>query len=98
MIPRRVEASTRYRHADFRHSVKRSKTTLRRRQDRSRPRKRSASSVTEKDSPMLGFLFGFNTRLGRLHYLLSTMALPLAMPVVIAAIVGVAIQSGAKAS
>ncbi len=47
---------------------------------------------------MLGFLFGFNARLGRLHYFLSTIGLAVAMTVVIAAMVGVAIQSGAKAT
>ncbi len=47
---------------------------------------------------MLGFLFGFNARLGRLHYFLSAIGLAVAMTVVIAAMVGVAIQSGAKAT
>jgi len=47
---------------------------------------------------MLGFLFGFNARLGRLHYFLSTIALAVAMTVVIAVMVAVALQSGAKAT
>ena len=34
------------------------------------------------DTPMLGFLFGFNARLGRLHYFLATIALVIAMVVV----------------
>jgi uncharacterized membrane protein YhaH (DUF805 family) len=31
--------------------------------------------LREKDAPMLGFLFGFNARLGRMHYFLGTIAL-----------------------
>ena len=42
---------------------------------------------------MLGFLFGFNARLGRLHYFLSTIALAVVMTAVCFAIVGYAIQS-----
>jgi hypothetical protein len=29
----------------------------------------------EKGAPMLGFLFGFNARLGRLHFFLALIAL-----------------------
>jgi uncharacterized membrane protein YhaH (DUF805 family) len=42
---------------------------------------------------MLGFLFGFNARLGRLHYFLSTIALAVVMTAVCFAIAGYAIQS-----
>src|SRR5450432_2422977 len=42
---------------------------------------------------MLGFLFGFNARLGRLHYFLSTIALAVVMTAVCFVIVGYAIQS-----
>lgn len=35
---------------------------------------------------MLGFLFGFNARIGRLHYFLSSVALAIAMTIVIFAI------------
>ena len=41
---------------------------------------------------MLGFLFGFNARLGRLHYFLSTIALAVVMTAVCFVIVGYAIQ------
>jgi uncharacterized membrane protein YhaH (DUF805 family) len=36
----------------------------------------------QKDLPMLGFLFGFNARLGRMHYFLGTIALAVAMTAV----------------
>lgn len=41
---------------------------------------------------MLGFLFGFNARLGRLHYFLSTIALAVGMTVVFFAIASYAIH------
>ena len=46
---------------------------------------------------MLGFLFGFNARLGRLHYFLSTIALAVAMTAVVYAIVSHAIQNTPQA-
>ena len=42
---------------------------------------------------MLGFLFGFNARLGRMHYFLSTIGLAVVMTAVCFAIAGYAIQS-----
>jgi uncharacterized membrane protein YhaH (DUF805 family) len=42
---------------------------------------------------MLGFLFGFNARLGRMHYLLSTIGLAFVMTAVCFAIAGHAVQS-----
>src|SRR5882757_3115096 len=42
---------------------------------------------------MLGFLFGFNARLGRLHYFLSTIALAVVMTAVCFAIASYAIQN-----
>jgi uncharacterized membrane protein YhaH (DUF805 family) len=42
---------------------------------------------------MLGFLFGFNARLGRMHYFLSTIGLAVVMTAVCFAIAGFAIQS-----
>src|SRR6266704_3626776 len=45
---------------------------------------------------MLGFLFGFNARLGRMHYFLSTIGLAVVMTAVCFAIAGYAIQSTAS--
>jgi uncharacterized membrane protein YhaH (DUF805 family) len=42
---------------------------------------------------MLGFLFGFNARLGRMHYFLSTIGLAVVMTAVCFAIAGYAVQS-----
>jgi uncharacterized membrane protein YhaH (DUF805 family) len=42
---------------------------------------------------MLGFLFGFNARLGRMHYFLSTIGLAFVMTAVCFAIAGHAVQS-----
>ena len=42
---------------------------------------------------MLGFLFGFNARLGRMHYFLSTIGLAVVMTAVCFAIAGHAVQS-----
>src|SRR5260370_38568166 len=42
---------------------------------------------------MLGFLFGFNARLGRMHYFLSTIGLAVVMTAVWFAIAGYAFQS-----
>ena len=42
---------------------------------------------------MLGFLFGFNARLGRMHYFLSTIGLAVVMTAVCFVIAGYAIQS-----
>jgi uncharacterized membrane protein YhaH (DUF805 family) len=41
--------------------------------------KQFVSSWCEKGAPMLGFLFGFNARLGRMHYFLATIALAIVM-------------------
>jgi uncharacterized membrane protein YhaH (DUF805 family) len=45
---------------------------------------------------MLGFLFGFNARLGRLHYFLSSVALAVAMTLIAFAIARYAIQHTPK--
>jgi uncharacterized membrane protein YhaH (DUF805 family) len=45
---------------------------------------------------MLGFLFGFNARLGRLHYFLSTIALAVVMTAVCFAFASYAIQNTPK--
>jgi uncharacterized membrane protein YhaH (DUF805 family) len=37
------------------------------------------AQLTQKGAPMLGFLFGFNARLGRLHFFLATIALAVVM-------------------
>lgn len=42
-------------------------------------RKAICEQVARKGAPMLGFLFGFNARLGRMHYFLATIALALLM-------------------
>jgi uncharacterized membrane protein YhaH (DUF805 family) len=47
----------------------------------------------KKDGPMLGFLFGFNARLGRLHYFLSTIGLAVGMTVVAFAIASYAVHN-----
>jgi uncharacterized membrane protein YhaH (DUF805 family) len=45
-------------------------------------RKPVCGQLREKDAPMLGFLFGFNARLGRMHYFLGTIALAVVMTAV----------------
>jgi uncharacterized membrane protein YhaH (DUF805 family) len=50
--------------------------------------------VAQKDLPMLGFLFGFNARLGRMHYFLGTIALAVAMVAIFFAIGRFAVQRG----
>jgi uncharacterized membrane protein YhaH (DUF805 family) len=45
---------------------------------------------------MLGFLFGFNARLGRLHFFLATIAAAVLMTAITAAIAGVAFQNTPK--
>ncbi len=45
---------------------------------------------------MLGFLFGFNARIGRLHYFLSSVALAIAMTIVIFAIAATAFRGMPK--
>src|SRR6267142_2121578 len=54
--------------------------------------KQFVSSWCKKDAPMLGFLFGFNARLGRMHYFLSTIGLAVVMTAVCLVIAGYAIQ------
>ena len=46
---------------------------------------------------MLGYLFGFNARIGRLRYFLSTFALGVATAIVMFAILGAAVRNGASA-
>jgi uncharacterized membrane protein YhaH (DUF805 family) len=46
----------------------------------------------EKERPMLGFLFGFNARIGRLTYFLSSIGLAIFMAMVVLAIVFSAIH------
>jgi uncharacterized membrane protein YhaH (DUF805 family) len=45
---------------------------------------------------MLGFLFGFNARLGRLHFFLATIAVAVLMMAISIAIAGLAFQNAAK--
>jgi uncharacterized membrane protein YhaH (DUF805 family) len=45
---------------------------------------------------MLGFLFGFNARLSRLHYFLGTIALAVVMTAICFVIAGYAFQSGPR--
>ena len=45
---------------------------------------------------MLGFLFGFNARLGRLHFFLATIASAVLMTVIFIAIAGLAFQNAPK--
>jgi uncharacterized membrane protein YhaH (DUF805 family) len=45
---------------------------------------------------MLGFLFGFNARLGRLHFFLATIAVAVLMMAISFAIAGLAFQSAPK--
>jgi uncharacterized membrane protein YhaH (DUF805 family) len=45
---------------------------------------------------MLGFLFGFNARLGRLHFFLATIASAVLMTVISIAIAGLAFQNAPK--
>ena len=45
---------------------------------------------------MLGFLFGFNARLGRLHFFLATIAFAVLMTVISIAIAGLAFQNAPK--
>src|SRR3979490_650414 len=52
--------------------------------------------VAQKDAPMLGFLSGLNTGVGRLHYFLSTIALAVGMTAVWFAIASYAIQNSQK--
>src|SRR6266850_1870975 len=55
-------------------------------------RKAVCEHLAQKDAPMLGFLFGFNARLGRMHYFLSTIGLAVVMTAVCLVIAGYAIQ------
>jgi uncharacterized membrane protein YhaH (DUF805 family) len=48
----------------------------------------------EKELSMLGFLFGFNARLGRLHYFLATIGLAVLMTVICFVIAGHAYRPG----
>jgi uncharacterized membrane protein YhaH (DUF805 family) len=48
----------------------------------------------EKELSMLGFVFGFNARLGRLHYFLATIGLAVLMTVVCFVIAGHAYRPG----
>src|SRR5580698_8870073 len=50
----------------------------------------------QKDLPMLGFLFGFNARLGRMDYFLSTIALAVVMTAVCFVIVMHVSQHGPR--
>jgi uncharacterized membrane protein YhaH (DUF805 family) len=50
------------------------------------------SSWLEKDRAMLGFLFGFNSRIGRLHYFIGTIVLAVIMTAIAFAIVRYACQ------
>jgi uncharacterized membrane protein YhaH (DUF805 family) len=51
-------------------------------------------SGRKEGQPMLGFIFGFNARLGRLHYFLSTIAVAVVMTAVVFAVfVGVGLHA-----
>jgi uncharacterized membrane protein YhaH (DUF805 family) len=47
---------------------------------------------------MLGFLFGYNARLGRMHYFLATIALAVVMTAICFAIAGYAFQNTPRGS
>jgi uncharacterized membrane protein YhaH (DUF805 family) len=54
------------------------------------------AQLVRKGAPMLGFLFGFNARLGRMHYFLGTIALAIVMTAICFAIATYLIQSSPR--
>src|SRR5260370_35136093 len=79
--------------ADFRNQRKRLETITCRGRSRFTDWKVICGLLSQKEGTMLGFLFGFNARLGRLHYFLSTIALAVVMTAVCFAIASYAIQN-----